>query len=103
MNLGGQGAALNGADLSGADLSGADLCDTNLSGVDLSGSNLLGSDLSRTDLSRIYLIRTHCRHLDFSSVTVQNKRFINILDLSEATKADLKQRGAIIDDCRPHP
>ena len=67
-------ANLSEADLSGADLSGANLRRADLIGANLSEANLIGADVSRTR---------------FSSIT---------RGLSEESKQDLIERGAIFED-----
>lgn len=121
-------AKLNGADLSHAKLSGADLSDANLSfaklsgadlssacliggkqiftnllDADLSDANLSDANLSDTNLSRANLNRTMLYGAklilaDLSDAKVKEARFGWNLGLSEGTKLDLKQRGAIFED-----
>jgi uncharacterized protein YjbI with pentapeptide repeats len=81
-------AHLNYADLTLANLSGADLsitilCDADLSGADLSGADLRGANLIDTNLS---------------GADVNNTRFRNNAGISESTKQNLIDRGAIFDD-----
>jgi uncharacterized protein YjbI with pentapeptide repeats len=81
-------AHLNGADLTLANLSGADLtfailCDADLSGADLSCANLIGANLIDTNLS---------------GADVNNTRFRNNAGVTESTKQNLIDRGAIFDD-----
>jgi uncharacterized protein YjbI with pentapeptide repeats len=76
-------AVLLDTDLREAIFSGAILCETNLRGADLRDANLVDADLMLAN---------------FENAIVQNCNFGNGLGLSEAQKADLKQRGAIFND-----
>ena len=77
------------ANLSGADLSGADLIGANLRGANLSEANLSEANLSRADLSGANLIGADVSRTRFSSIT---------RGLSEESKQDLIERGAIFED-----
>jgi uncharacterized protein YjbI with pentapeptide repeats len=103
-------ANLSGADLSGADLRGAilqnadlrnaNLKRTNLWGTNLTSANLSGATLSRVDLSNANLTAanlwdTDLSDTDLSSSIVENARFGQNIGLSETTKSDLKQQGAV--------
>jgi uncharacterized protein YjbI with pentapeptide repeats len=76
-------ADLTLANLSGADLSIAILCDADLSGADLSGADLRGANLINANLS---------------GADVNNTRFRNNAGVTESTKQNLIDRGAIFDD-----
>ncbi|MBP5974767.1 pentapeptide repeat-containing protein [Brasilonema sp. CT11] len=96
-------ADLRGADIRGANLSRADLSDANLSGTHLSGANLIGAHLIGANLSGANLIGAHLigAHLSdayLSGAIVVNALFGGSKGLTEDTKQDLKQRGAIFDD-----
>ncbi|QDL14559.1 pentapeptide repeat-containing protein [Brasilonema octagenarum UFV-E1] len=96
-------ANLSDANLSRANLSRADLSDANLIGAnlnladlnlaDLSDANLSGANLSDADLSDADLSGA-----DLSGAIVMNALFGRSKGLTEDTKRDLKQRGAIFGD-----
>ncbi|MDX2215315.1 MAG: pentapeptide repeat-containing protein [Oculatellaceae cyanobacterium bins.114] len=99
------GADLSGANLKGAILSSCDLRSANLSRSSLWGVNLNGANLSRaklsnvdfssTDLSASNLWNADLTSSDLSSALVQDTRFGQNQGLTEPTKVDLRQRGAI--------
>jgi len=97
------GANLSGADLSRADLiyanlSGANLSGANLSGADLRGANLNYADLRGADLRGADLIGADLIGADLSGAIVEKGLFRKTRGLTEDTKQDLKQRGAIFED-----
>ncbi|MBH8574581.1 pentapeptide repeat-containing protein [Nostocaceae cyanobacterium CENA369] len=83
------GANLCNADLSGANLCNADLSSANLSGANLSHADLRGADLSSADLTGVNL----------SDAIVEKALFGGNSGLSEDLELDLKQRGAVFEDC----
>ncbi len=106
-----------GADLSGVNLSGVNLSNVNLSGAILSRSilsytNLCSSSLSYANLgySNLSYVKLDAANLSFaildhailsgtilSSAEVEHARFGDNSGLSEDTRLELKQRGAIFE------
>src|SRR5579883_753220 len=77
---------------------GRDLKDTNLSGADLRGANLNYADLRGADLRGADLIGADLIGADLSGAIVEKGLFRKTRGLTEDTKQDLKQRGAIFED-----
>ena len=103
-------ANLRGAELDDADLSETNLSNTNLSGADLSGAYLGDADLSHADLHRASLalanlsganltganlIEANLSNTNLSGANVEQALFGKNPGISEETKLNLKQRGAI--------
>ncbi|MFN6569645.1 pentapeptide repeat-containing protein [Dendronalium sp. ChiSLP03b] len=82
-------ANLCDADLTGANLCDADLSSANLSGTNLSGANLSGADLTSADISGVNL----------SDAIVKKAQFGGNSGLTDELELDLKQRGAVFEDC----
>jgi PAS domain S-box-containing protein len=89
---------LSGANLSGCSLSGCFLSGANLSNTDLSNTDLSNADLSNTDLSNTDLRSVNLSGANLSGAKVQNAKFGDNLGLSEETKSDLRNRGAMFEE-----
>jgi uncharacterized protein YjbI with pentapeptide repeats len=92
-------AYLRGVNLNEANLSRADLNSANLKGANLSNANLIDADLRGTNLKSANLNCANLTGADLSRAYVKNTRFSNNIGLSEEIQRDLKQRGAIFEDC----
>jgi uncharacterized protein YjbI with pentapeptide repeats len=92
-------AYLRGVNLNEANLSRADLNSANLKGANLSNANLIDADLRGANLKSANLNCANLTGADLSRAYVKNTRFSNNIGLSEEIQRDLKQRGAIFEDC----
>ncbi|MEC4984203.1 MAG: pentapeptide repeat-containing protein [Oscillatoria sp. PMC 1068.18] len=88
-------ANLQGAKLSGADLSGAYLSEANLSFVDLHRASLALANLSGANLENANLLGANLSNVNLSGAKVTNAKFGKNPGITEETKQNLQQRGAI--------
>lgn len=90
-------ASLSRANLSRADLSYAQLSNSNLSFTNLSYTLLRHVNLNGTDLSHADLNGTNLFSSELSRANVKGAYFRENSTLSEETRLNLKQRGAIVE------
>ncbi|MGB3403921.1 MAG: pentapeptide repeat-containing protein [Microcoleaceae cyanobacterium] len=86
------------ANLSGANLNQVNLTEANLSNCNLSHANLSGAILKNADLYQAGLALTNLSEADLTGANVQQARLWHDAGLSENTKQELIQRGAIFED-----
>lgn len=88
-------ANLQGANLRGADLSGAYLSNTDLRGANLRRASLALANLGGANLSGANLQETNLSNANFSNTLVEQAQLGQNPGLSEETKQNLLQRGAL--------
>ncbi len=86
------------ANLSGANLTQVNLTEANLSNCNLSNAILTGAMLKNANLHQAGLALTDLSGTDFTGAIVEQARLWHDAGLSEETKQDLIQRGAIFED-----
>ncbi|MBW4563076.1 MAG: pentapeptide repeat-containing protein [Mojavia pulchra JT2-VF2] len=96
-------ANLSRAYLVGANLYNALLIDADLSHADMRNANLSNADLIHVDLRGTDLRGANLTQTNLSSAIVVNAQFGANPGLTEDTKSDLKQRGAIFPQDEPAP
>jgi len=94
-------AKLIRADLSRADLTKAQLMDADFSYADIRNAILEEADLINTNLCDADLREANLTEANLNGANVENARFGNNAGLSEAMKADLRERGAIFTENEP--
>lgn len=90
------GARLQEAQFYGANLSNAKLCGAQLSDAKLNGANLTNVDLTNADLRRADLSNAKLIHTNLDGANVKGAQFEGSIGLTDDTKRDLKNRGALI-------
>lgn len=91
-------ANLQNAKFSGADLSGAFLGNADLKGADFYKASLALANLSGANLENANLVEVNLTNTNLSGAKVESARFGNNSGLSEETKLNLQQRGAIFQE-----
>jgi uncharacterized protein YjbI with pentapeptide repeats len=59
---------------------------------------LIGANLSNANLSNANLIETNLSGANLSNTNIKNTRFVYNIGISDSTKQNLIDRGAIFDD-----